>query len=60
MKIFKCVLIFLVIQAFTAFVAWLGGFNFDQRNFDVAFLSALSIFVGAAVVFLFCPNDDQY
>jgi hypothetical protein len=37
--------------AFMWFVAWLGGYNFDERNFFVGWWAFTSIWVGVCVFF---------
>jgi hypothetical protein len=37
--------------AFMWFVAWLGGYNFDERTFLVGWWAIVSVFVGGIVFF---------
>jgi hypothetical protein len=36
---------------FMWFVAWLGGYNFDERTFLVGWWALVSVFVGGIVFF---------
>jgi len=52
MKITKFILTFMILQAFAVLIAWLSGFNFDQRNSQVALIAFFSIYIGSFVAFL--------
>lgn len=45
----KTVIVFLLMLALCALLAWVGGFNFDQRNVDVAMSTFLAIFFSGMV-----------
>ena len=41
------VAVFILVELVIAALAWIGGFNFDRRGSDVAFTSAIAIYIGA-------------
>jgi len=48
MKSWKpAVAVFILVELVIAALAWIGGFNFDRRGSDVAFTSAIAIWLGA-------------
>lgn len=52
MKIFALrVLVFCLVQALFAFLFWVGGYNFDQRNFFVAYWTFASFIFGWLAAF---------
>lgn len=57
MKYFTAFLTFTVSLSFCAIIAWLGGFNFDQRTPDVAFGFTISILF--STLFAFLVGDIQ-
>jgi len=43
--------VFLVVVAASCFLAWVGGFNFDKRNPDVAIWAAMTlVFAGMPMI----------
>ena len=56
MKLFKCVFIFVVIQIIIAFIAWLGGFNFDHRDWEVAYWAVIGMILGCFAIVIFITN----
>ncbi len=52
--IFMALAAFFITAAFSCLVAWCGGYDFDRRNIDVAFMlvmsTATSLLAGAAVI----------
>lgn len=53
----KRVLAFVVVLAFAAVIAWLGGYDFDKRNPDVAFFVVMSAILAALIAA--CPYFDE-
>lgn len=47
MKAVKFAYAFLAFQALSCFVGWLGGYNFDYRNAEVAWWAGISLVFGA-------------
>lgn len=43
---------FIVIQAMICFLAWVGGFNFDERSPDIALAAFYSMFIGGIMAYL--------
>lgn len=50
MKLLKCVCVFVVIQLIIAVISWLGGFNFDHRDWEVAFWSVVGVILGCFAI----------
>jgi hypothetical protein len=48
-KLAAFVYIFLLLVAFSAFIAWIGGYNFDTRGPFIAYMTFASIFASAAI-----------
>ena len=41
--------IFIALIAIAMFIAWMSGYNFDQRNADVGFFTALTLFISIGI-----------
>ena len=46
----KKIAVFVATQATFAFIAWMGGYDFDTRNFVVGYLTLVSIATGIGAV----------
>ena len=51
-KTLKNIGIFVSFEILFAFIAWLGGFNFDQRGFLIAYWVSICLIVGAVLTAL--------
>jgi len=41
--------VFVTLIAIAMFIAWMGGYNFDYRNSDVGFFTALTLFISIGI-----------
>jgi len=58
---FNFVFTFTVICAFSAFIGWCGGYNFDQLNEWVGFWAAITILFASAIGLMVAeitPEDE--
>jgi len=58
MKI-RTILMFIFLLSLGAFIAWLGGYNFDHRSPDVAFNASMGIFWAAVFSYLWDVGLDE-
>ena len=59
MRLFISALTFIILSSFFTIISWIGGFNFDARNKDVAFGFAFSFVLtclGTGVAYAFYPE----
>lgn len=53
-------LVFVAVQFLAAFIAWLGGYNFDHRSPAVGGCVALSVFIGIFAALYYHEEGGRY
>ena len=56
----KTVAVFIGLLALSAFLFWLGGFNFDRRGEDVAFSTLIVIFAACFLTGIWAGITEEY